>query len=645
MQIAELLKPEAILLRAPVSGKEEALRLLVTLHETAGNLTDARQFQKDMLLREQEANTALTDGIVIPHAKSAGAAEPALAVVTVENSIDCGALDGKNSDLFFMIAAPEFGYDLHIEALSALSRLLLDHTFCDKLREAPTARAFVELIRERESEEKPPVQESLPVPHKILAVTACPNGLAHTYMAAQALETAAAQRGISLKVETNGARGVERVLTQEEIEQAECVIVAADRAVDMARFKGKKVLTLGTARAIRNADELLNIALKGNAPVYGVSGGFRKRLLSDGENGVREAWIHVPYRHLMSGVSHMLPFVVGGGFLIALSYLLDTHAVDLTRLGMSTSLTSFFYYLGYAAFRFMLPVLSGFIAYSIAGWPGLTTGFVGGFLANYGVTLEKLQGDVSAGFLGAMLAGFVAGYLVLGIRWLLRWIPAQMSSLSVVILLPVLSLLGIGIVMMTVNPVMSYVNSKFTTLLYGMDGSGAMTLGALLGAMMAVDMGGPLNKAAYVFGTAAMAAGEYSVMAAVMLGGMVPPLVTALSSFCYRSGYTEQERKNGLANFLLGACFITEGAIPFAAADPLRVIPSCVAGAALAGGLSMEFNCTLLAPHGGLLVFPLVENLSGYLISLGAGLLLGTVILTVLKWQKKRYGFQAENKS
>ena len=547
-------------------------------------------------------------------------------------------MSGQPSDLFFMIAAPLDG-DLHLEILSRLMVLLMDTEFVKALRGAADAQQFMEVIDRFEKEKYPQevvCAESQPTEEKsgyrVLAVTACPTGIAHTYMAAEALEKAAAQMGLSIKVETNGSSGVKNRLTAQEIEQADGIIVAADKNVETARFAGKKVLFVPVSDGIHKPQQLLEQIESGTVAVYEKE---KKAAVQQQEQG-KESFGRQLYKHLMNGVSHMLPFVIGGGILIAIAFLLDDYSINPANFGMNTPLAAFFKTVGGVAFDFMLPILAGYIAYSIADRPGLAVGIVGGYIAKVGNSFANISGEnaVSGGFLAALLAGFVAGYLVLGIKKLADKLPESMEGIKPVLIYPLFGVLLIGVFMFAVNPTMAAINTGITGFLNSMGGSSKILLGCIVAGMMSIDMGGPFNKAAYVFGTASIASGNYDVMAAVMIGGMIPPLAVALATTFFKKKFTSEERKSGVVNYIMGLCFITEGVIPFAAADPLRVIPSCVAGSAVAGGLSMLFGCTLRAPHGGIFVFPVVGNVVGYLIALAAGSLVGMLLLGVLKKDK-----------
>lgn len=638
MRIIDLLSTDRIALGAQVSDKEQAIDKLVELQMAGGCIADREAYRKAILAREEMSSTAIEQGIAVPHAKSDAVSAPSLAAMTLTQGVDYGAMDGQPSDLFFMIAAPLNG-DLHLEILSRLMVLLMDGEFVKALRSAADAQQFMAVIDRFEKEKYPqevggteqkPVEEK--AGYRVLAVTACPTGIAHTYMAAEALEKAAAQMNLSIKVETNGSGGVKNRLTAQEIEQADGIIVAADKNVETARFAGKKVLFVPVSDGIHKPQQLLEQIESGTVAVYEKE---KKAAVQQQEQG-KESFGRQLYKHLMNGVSHMLPFVIGGGILIAIAFLLDDYSINPANFGMNTPLAAFFKTVGGVAFDFMLPILAGYIAYSIADRPGLAVGIVGGYIAKVGNSFANISGEnaVSGGFLAALLAGFVAGYLVLGIKKLADKLPESMEGIKPVLIYPLFGVLLIGVFMFAVNPTMAAINTGITSFLNSMGGSSKILLGCIVAGMMSIDMGGPFNKAAYVFGTASIASGNYDVMAAVMIGGMIPPLAVALATTFFKKKFTSEERKSGVVNYIMGLCFITEGVIPFAAADPLRVIPSCVAGSAVAGGLSMLFGCTLRAPHGGIFVFPVVGNVVGYLIALAAGSLVGMLLLGVLKKDK-----------
>ncbi len=644
MKITDLLKKESIITRTQVASREEAIDLLISLHEKAGNLNDREAYKESILAREASGTTAIGDGIAIPHAKSDAVRQAGLAAISLPEGVDYQAPDGKPSNLVFMIAAPKDG-DLHLEVLSRLMILLMDMDLRQKLMDADTPEEFLEAIDEKEKErymkeaesaaavkqqdQNPTGQEKKTA--RILAVTACPTGIAHTFMAAEALEKKAKEMGVFLKAETNGSGGAKNVLTPEEIEEADGIIIAADKNVEMVRFDGKPVYKTNVSAGINKPEELINMILEGKAPIYHYEGEKTTDATSIGKESVG----HQIYKHLMNGVSYMLPFVIGGGIMIALAFLIDTIA-DAPRdgnFGTYTAAAAFFKTIGGVAFGFMMPVLAGYIARSIADRPGLAVGFVGGSIATMGCTFANVGGDPAAvsGFIGALIAGFAGGFIVLGLKRLFRFLPSSLESMMPVLILPLLGTILIGAFMCLINPFVGVLNQAISNGLNSMGSTSQILLGCILAGMMAIDMGGPFNKAAYVFGTAAIASGGFNVMAAVMIGGMVPPIAIALATTFFKSKFTVEERKAGMVNYIMGLCFITEGAIPFAASDPFRVIPACVAGSAVAGGISMAMNCTLRAPHGGIFVFPVVGNVGGYLLALAVGSLVGMVLLGILK--------------
>lgn len=659
MKITDLLKPQSILLNADPVSKADAIYTLGDLMDKSGNLSDKAEYLKAVFAREESGSTGLGDGIATPHAKSTGVKEAGLAAMVVPNGVDFDALDGQPSRLFFMIAAPEGAADTHVEVLSKLATMVIDPDFKNALIQAATVDRFLELITAKEEgnfdpsvegyiktadETSPSITDAIEAkateaiekvvpkvsvdnPHyEVLAVTGCPTGIAHTYMAAESLERKAKEMGISLKVEKNGASGIKDALTAEEIEHAKCIIVASDRQVEMARFDGKPMIQTKVANGINKAEELLREAMSGTAPVYHASQADK-----DSANSAIDAsdsFGRQIYKHLMNGVSHMLPFVIGGGILIALAFLFDTFdPANAKNFGSGTPLSAFLMKIGGASFGFMLPVLAGYIAMSIADRPGLVAGFVGGLLANQG----------GSGFLGALIAGFAAGYLVLLVKKLVSGLPQALEGTKPVLFYPVLGVLFIGIaITFIINPPVSALNEWLMNSLQTMGTTSRVLLGLVFGAMMSVDMGGPVNKAAYVIGTGALATGEYGIMAAVMAGGMVPPLAIALCTTFFPSRFTEAERKSGITNYIMGLSFITEGAIPFAAADPIRVLPSCIIGAGTAGALSMFFECTLRAPHGGIFVVPTIGNPLLYLASIAIGSVVACIILAIVKPKLKK---------
>lgn len=631
MRITDLLKSESIMLGAQPKDKRDAIAILTGLMEKGGNLSDKAQYEKDVLAREASGTTGLGDGIATPHAKSAGVKAPGLSAMTVPAGMDFEAMDGNPSRLFFEIAAPATGADVHLEVLSKLATMIMDPDFKEALIAAQSKEEFLSLIDAKEDgtfeakkEAASAQADAAPAPaaltKKILAVTACPTGIAHTFMAAESLEQHAKKRGIPIKVETNGSGGAKNILTAAEIAEAACIIVAADKNVEMARFDGKPVIQTKVANGINKADALLDEALAGTAPIYRHAGGAAAATESTAED---ESITRQIYKHLMNGVSHMLPFVIGGGILIALAFLLDTFdPANPGNFGSNLWYAKTFMDIGGISFGFMLPVLAGFISMSIADRPGLAVGFVGGALA----------ASSGAGFLGALIAGFVAGYIVNALKKVFADLPHSLEGIKPVLLYPLLGVFLIGIIMIfVINPPVAGINNWMIETLKGMDTSSRIFIGLLMGGMMAVDMGGPVNKAAYVVGTGMLASGEYSIMAAVMAGGMVPPIAIALATTLFKSRFTEQQRKSGIVNYIMGLSFITEGAIPFAAADPLRVIPSCVIGSATAGALSMFFDCTLRAPHGGIFVVPTIGNPLLYLVAIFAGAVLSALCLGVVK--------------
>ena len=654
MKITDLLKPQSILLNASPTNKADAIYTLGDLMDKGGNLSDKAEYLEAVFAREESGSTGLGDGIATPHAKSNGVKEAGLAAMVVPNGVDFDALDGQPSRLFFMIAAPEGAADTHVEVLSKLATMVIDPDFKNALIQAATVDRFLELITAKEEgnfdpsvegyikteDEKAPsitdaieakateaIEKVVPKvsvdnPHfDVLAVTGCPTGIAHTYMAAESLERKAKEMGISLKVEKNGASGIKDALTAEEIEHAKCIIVASDRQVEMARFDGKPMIQTKVANGINKSEELLREAMSNTAPIYHMSQADKDNAASTVD--ASDSFGRQIYKHLMNGVSHMLPFVIGGGILIALAFLFDTfNPTNPSGFGSGTPLSAFLMKIGGASFGFMLPVLAGYIAMSIADRPGLVAGFVGGLLANQG----------GSGFLGALIAGFAAGYLVLLVKKLVSGLPQSLEGTKPVLFYPVLGVLFIGIaITFIINPPVSALNEWLMNSLQTMGTTSRVLLGLIFGAMMSVDMGGPVNKAAYVIGTGALATGEYGIMAAVMAGGMVPPLAIALCTTFFPNRFTEAERKSGITNYIMGLSFITEGAIPFAAADPIRVLPSCIIGAGTAGALSMFFECTLRAPHGGIFVVPTIGNPLMYLASIAIGSIIACIILAIVK--------------
>ena len=639
MKIRDLLAVESIDLNGKVTGKNEALDAMVALMAKSGKINDVEKYRKGVYAREEEGTTGIGEGIAIPHCKSDAVSRPGLAAMVIKDGVDFDALDGEKVSLIFLIAAPNTEDNVHLDVLSKLSVLLMDENFTSGLRNAKTVEEFLSVIDRAEAEKDAEEEKKNSADTKnaaeekntengklILAVTGCPNGIAHTYMAAENIEKKAKELGCRVKVETRGSGGAKNVLTKAEIAEAACIIVAADTQVPMDRFAGRPVIQCKVSDGISKAEELLDRALNGNVPLYQAKGSGQAADSEEESDSVG----HQIYKHLMNGVSHMLPFVIGGGILIAIAFLIDGFAVDLNSLpfdersnfGTITPMAAMFKSIGGVAFGFMLPILAGFIAMSIADRPGLVVGFVGGAIAANG----------TSGFLGALVAGFVAGYLVRLLKKLFEKLPEGLEGIKPMLLYPVIGIFLIGVIMTyVVEPPIGALNVMINNGLNSMNGAKAILLGALLGGMMSVDMGGPVNKAAYVFGTASIAAGNYNIMAAVMVGGMVPPLAIALATMFFKNKFTEEERKAGPTNIVMGLSFISEGAIPFAASDPLRVLPSCIIGSAVAGALSMVFNCTLMAPHGGIFVFLTVGHPLLYLISLAVGSVVGCVILGLLK--------------
>jgi len=639
MKIRDLLAVESIDLNGKVNGKNETLDAMVALMAKSGKINDVEKYRKGVYAREEEGTTGIGEGIAIPHCKSDAVSKPGLAAMVIKDGVDFDALDGEKVSLIFLIAAPNTEDNVHLDVLSKLSVLLMDENFTSGLRNAKTVEEFLSVIDRAEAEKDAEEEKKNSADTKnaaeekntengklILAVTGCPNGIAHTYMAAENIEKKAKELGCRVKVETRGSGGAKNVLTKAEIAEAACIIVAADTQVPMDRFAGRPVIQCKVSDGISKAEELLDRALNGNVPLYQAKGSSQAADSEEESDSVG----HQIYKHLMNGVSHMLPFVIGGGILIAIAFLIDGFAVDLNSLpfdersnfGTITPMAAMFKSIGGVAFGFMLPILAGFIAMSIADRPGLAVGFVGGAIAANG----------TSGFLGALVAGFVAGYLVRLLKKLFEKLPEGLEGIKPMLLYPVIGIFLIGVIMTyVVEPPIGALNVMINNGLNSMNGAKAILLGALLGGMMSVDMGGPVNKAAYVFGTASIAAGNYNIMAAVMVGGMVPPLAIALATMFFKNKFTEEERKAGPTNIVMGLSFISEGAIPFAASDPLRVLPSCIIGSAVAGALSMAFNCTLMAPHGGIFVFLTVGHPLLYLISLAVGSVVGCVILGLLK--------------
>ena len=634
MRITELFTAQSIALDAAVSTRDEILDKLVALQAAHGNITDTAEYKKALLAREAEASTYVDNGITVPHARTACVTRPSLAALRLAVPVQYNAEDDGKTDLLFAIAAPENG-SLHMDMLARLMQMLMNEDFVETLRKAKTPAEFLQAIDDREDaqfgEESFTQQEIPQTGYRILAVTACPNGIAHTYMAAEALTKTGEKLGLATKVETNGSDGAKNVLTAEEIAACDGIIIAADKNVQTARFDGKPVLFARVDDGIHKPEELIKKVAHGEVAVFHADADAKAAQAA----GAGDTVGHSLYKHLMNGVSHMLPFVVGGGIMIALAFLLDDYTIDPANFGMNTPVAAFFKTVGGAAFGYMLPILAGFIAMSIADRPGLAVGFAGGVLAMNGTNFAGLVSGqttgVSGGFLAALLAGFVAGYVVQFLKKITDKLPASLNGIRPMLIYPLGGILIVGAVMCGINPAMGIINTAVADWLNALGGSSRVLLGAIVAGMMSVDMGGPINKAAYVFGTAALASGNYEVMAAVMVGGMVPPIAIALSTtFCPKK-WTPDERRNGIVNYVMGLCFVSEGAIPYAAADPLRVLPSCIVGSAVSGALSMLFGCALRAPHGGIFVFPVVDHAVLYMAALAVGSVVGAVILSLLK--------------
>ncbi len=633
MRITDLLDKRSISLDAAPADKKATLDMAVELMEKSGKLMDVEQYRAQVYAREEESTTGIGEGIAIPHGKCDAVKTPGLAAMVIKNGVDYDSLDGEPVTLLFLIAAPNTKDNVHLDVLSKLSVMLMDENFTTSLRNSKSVEEFLQIIDAADESAKS-IDDRLSdtgitteekKSFKLLAVTSCPTGIAHTYMAAEALEKAAKAADCQIKIETRGSAGAKNVLTAEEIAAADCIIVAADAKVPMDRFDGKKVIICQVSDGISKADRLVQQAISGEVEIFHGESGAVKTAVAG-----KESVAHKIYTQLMNGVSHMLPFVVGGGILIAIAFLIDGLNVDINALpadqrsnfGTITPIAAMFKNIGGVAFGLMLPVLAGFIGMAIGDRPALALGFVGGMLAANG----------KSGFLGALVAGFLAGYLIVGLRKICDKLPDAVEKLAPVLIYPVVGILIMGLAMnFVVEPIMGGINTGLNNFLSGMGDSSRVVLGLILGGMMAIDMGGPFNKAAYVFGTAAIAAGNYDIMAAVMIGGMTPPCAIALATLLFKNKFTKEERDAGPTNFIMGLAFITEGAIPFAASDPLHVLPSCIIGSALAGALSMAFHCTLMAPHGGIFVFPVVGNALMYLVALAAGTVVSALLLGVLK--------------
>lgn len=642
MKITDLLEEKTIKLNSLASSKEEAINQMINLISQTGNIANKQEFKDAVFKREKEGTTGIGEGIAIPHGKSKSVKKACLAGMVLPKGVEFNSLDGQKVNLIFLIAAPENNENTHLEVLSNLSTLLMDKKFREDLKRAKSPKEFIKIIDDAEKDkygEKEVVEKLVSKDiqngkedkkYEILCITSCPTGIAHTYMAAEALEKAGIETNHTIKVETQGQSGVKNQLTKEEIKNAKAIIIAADTKVDLTRFNGKKLIKTRVADGIHKPKELIEKVLSENTQIY----------ISEGENALeateeKEGIGRSIYKHLMSGVTQMLPFVVGGGILIAISFLVDNYEINPASFGTNTPVAAFFNTIGNTAFGFMLTILAGYIAMSIADRPGLVAGFVGGALAISGISLESISNSnaitVSSGFLGALFAGFIAGYIILIVKKMLSVIPKSLDGIKTILLYPILGIVLTGSVIMLINPLISEINNAINNFLNGLSGSNKVILGAILGGMMAADLGGPINKAAYTFGTGMISQGHYDIMAAVMAGGMAAPLVIALLATFFPNKLNEKERNSALINYILGLSFITEGTIPFASSDPIRVIPSCIVGSAIAGALSMLFNCTLMAPHGGIFVIGIIGNSLMYLVSISVGAIVGALILAVLK--------------
>ena len=643
MKITDLLNLNSIDLNVKASSKKELIQEAVELMNNNGNIKDKDQYLKLVEKREEEGSTGIGEGIAIPHGKGKCIAAPGLAAMVIPNGADFKSLDEKPVNLLFLIAAPDSEENLHLEVLSRLSTLLMDKKFRDELLDAKTKEEFIEIIDKAEKEKIDEENKEKEENYQLLGITGCPTGIAHTYMAAEALEQMGNELGHKIKVETQGQSGAKNILTDEEIKKAKAIIIAADINIDnMSRFDGKRVLRVKVSEGIHKPKELIEKAINHTEeiPVY-----YHKQ--DENEENVKGNIGGNIYKHLMSGVTHMLPFVVGGGILIAIAFLLDDYSIDPSNFGMNTPVAAFFKTIGGMAFDFMLLILAGYIAMSIGDRPGLVVGFVGGAIAKAGTTFTSFSNPdevlISSGFLGALIAGFLGGFVILFLKKLFNFMPKSLEGIRTILIYPVAGVLLIGIIMLLINPFVAAINTGLNNFLFSLSGINKIILGAILAGMMSVDLGGPVNKAAYTFGTGMLAEGHYEIMAAVMIGGMVAPLAIAILATFFPRKLPKKERQAGLLNYVMGFSFISEGAIPFASADPLRVLVSCVIGSAISGALSMAFNCTLMAPHGGIFVLPLIGNPLGYTIALIVGSLVSAGIMAV--WKKDVWGKEEQNKN
>ena len=634
MKITDLLNKNAIQLNGTFKNKEEVIDKLIELMTTNGNITDKEKYKKVVLKREEEGTTGIGDGIAIPHGKTDAVTKPGLSAIIVPNGVEFNALDGKPAKILFLIAAPDTKDNVHLDVLSRLSTLLMDTEFRKVLLNAKTPEEFLMCIDRAESV-KLSENKNLNNSYEILAITACPTGIAHTYMAAEALEKMGEKLGHKVKVETHGSSGVKNKFTREEIDNAKAVIIAADTKIDLSRFDGKKLIKAKVADGINKPQELIENVLSNNAPIY--HSDTKQESNSEEKEGIGRSI----YKHLMNGVTHMLPFVVGGGILIAIAFLLDDYSINPSNFGMNTPIAAFFKTIGGAAFNVMLYILAGYIAMSIADRPGLAVGFVGGILAVQGTTFASLTDStvtlVSSGFLGALIAGFVGGYIVVFLKKICSYLPDSIEGIKTILLYPVFGILLIGLFMLLINPYVAGINTAINNYLSSMGTANKVLLGAILGGMMAVDLGGPINKAAYTFGTGMLASGQYEIMAAVMAGGMVPPLAIAVLATIFPKKIEKKDKQAAYVNYIMGLSFISEGAIPFASSDPLRTIPAFVVGSAVTGALSMVFNCTLMAPHGGIFVVATIGNPLMYLLAILIGTIVSALIMAKLKKNLPEY--------
>lgn len=630
MKITDLLDESSIILNLEASSKEDALNKVINLMNETGNLNNKEEYAELVFNREKEGTTGVGDGIAIPHGKGKSVKTAKLVASVVPNGVNFDSLDGEDVKLIFLIAAPEGNNNLHLEVLSTLSTLLMNKEFKEKLINSKSTKEFLRVINEAEEEKESENKEKQnDNGYELLAITACTTGIAHTYMAAESLENKGKEIGHSIKVETQGQTGTKNKLTKEEIENAKAIIIASDIKIDLKRFDGKKILRVKVSEAIKEPEKLIEKALTEELPVHHENN-------KNNEEETETKFGGNIYKHLMSGVTHMLPFVVGGGILIAISFLLDDYSINPANFGMNTPIAALFKTIGGFAFNFMLTILAGYIAYSIADRPGLAVGFVGGAIAINGTAFSSLTNPdvtlVSSGFLGALLAGFIGGYIVILLRKLFEFLPKSLEGMKPILIYPVLGIFLMGVIMIFINPFVGKINTGLNSFLESMSGTNKVILGMILGGMMSIDLGGPFNKAAYTFGTGMLASGQYDIMAAVMAGGMVAPLAIAILATFFKKKLPKKERQSALLNYIMGAAFITEGAIPFASSDPVRVLVSSIIGSAIAGGLSMFFGCTLMAPHGGIFVIPVVGNPLMYIVSIVVGSIVAALIMAA--WKK-----------